>query len=133
MSDNEVLYVSSLCAAAFLALVWKWRHDRSRLPLPPGPNEVPLLGHALSIPKDVPVWETFTSITRNRGMYPFYPPSLDIPLKPSSEDTDVIYLRLFTTDCIVLSSSEAISDLLDKRSSIYSDRVSARRMLTGSY
>ena len=30
---------------------------------------------------------------------------------------------MFSTDFIVLTSSEAISDLLEKRSSIYSDRV----------
>ena len=32
-------------------------------------------------------------------------------------------MKLFSTDFIVLTSSEAISDLLEKRSSIYSDRV----------
>ena len=32
-------------------------------------------------------------------------------------------MKLFSTDFIVLNSSEAISDLLDKRSSVYSDRV----------
>ena len=33
-------------------------------------------------------------------------------------------------DMIVLSSNEAISDLLEKRSSIYSDRVSGLTTLT---
>ena len=32
-------------------------------------------------------------------------------------------MKLFSTDVVVLTSSEAISDLLDKRSSVYSDRV----------
>ena len=39
-------------------------------------------------------------------------------------DTDVLYMRLFSKHLIVLNSSEAISDLLEKRSNIYSDRVS---------
>ena len=39
-------------------------------------------------------------------------------------DTDVLYVKLFSTVFVVLNSSEAISDLLEKRSAIYSDRVS---------
>jgi len=41
------------------------------------------------------------------------------------EDTDVLYLKLVAVDLVVLTSSEAISDLLEKRSKLYSDRVSA--------
>jgi len=38
-------------------------------------------------------------------------------------DSDVLYLNLLGADHIVLNSSGAISDLLDKRSAIYSGRV----------
>ena len=38
-------------------------------------------------------------------------------------DTDLLYLNLFGKDMIVLNSTKAISDLLDKRSKIYSDKV----------
>ena len=38
-------------------------------------------------------------------------------------DSDVVYLNFFGADNIILNSNEAISDLLDKRSVIYSDRV----------
>jgi len=44
-------------------------------------------------------------------------------LTPVHADSDVIYLNLWGTDHIMLNSTEAISDLLDKRSSIYSGRV----------
>ena len=40
-----------------------------------------------------------------------------------SSDTDVLYLNVLGADQIILNSNEAISDLLDKRSAIYSDRV----------
>jgi len=46
------------------------------------------------------------------------------------QDTDVLYLRLLTTDFVVLNSTEAITDLLEKRSNIYSDRVSTIAKLT---
>ena len=42
----------------------------------------------------------------------------------SSQDTDVLYLRLFSKDIVVLNSPKAIYDLAEKRSNIYSDRVS---------
>ena len=34
-----------------------------------------------------------------------------------------MYLKMFGTDMVVLDSSEAIADLLDKKSAIYSDKV----------
>ena len=40
------------------------------------------------------------------------------------QGTDVLYLKLFSADFVILSSSEAICDLVEKRSEIYSDRVS---------
>ena len=42
----------------------------------------------------------------------------------SSKDSEVIYLRLFAQDFVVLNSSQAVSDLIEKRSDIYSGRVS---------
>jgi len=34
-----------------------------------------------------------------------------------------MYLNMLGTDIVVLNSSETIADLLDKRSAIYSDKV----------
>jgi len=38
-------------------------------------------------------------------------------------DTDVLHLTVMTTDYVVLGSANAISGLVGKRSSVYSDRV----------
>jgi cytochrome P450 len=104
MSDNKVFYAASLCtAASFVALVLRWQRSRSRLPYPPGPKGYPLIGSAFDVPQDTPIWKTFISIAQNHN-------------------TDVLHVKMFSTDFIVLNSSEAISDLLEKRSSIYSDR-----------
>ena len=43
-------------------------------------------------------------------------------------ETDIMYLNMLGTDIVVLNSSETIADLLDKRSAIYSDKVSSYRM-----
>ena len=65
------------------------------------------------------IWQVFT------------PPSPKIiQLRLPIQDTDVLYLRLLTKDVVVLSSTEAITDLTEKRSSIYSDRVSSLVKLT---
>ena len=53
------------------------------------------------------------------------PPLEDTVLKMFPfQDTDVLYMKLFSKDLIALNSSEAIDDLLEKRATIYSDRVS---------
>lgn len=53
---------------------------------------------------------------------PFWFPSMNIILS-NHADTDILYLNLLGRDMIILNSSKTISDLLDKRSKIYSDKV----------
>ena len=43
----------------------------------------------------------------------------------SETGTDIVYLNMCGNDMIVLSSSEIIEDLSDKKSAIYSDKVTA--------
>ena len=65
MSDNRVLCAVSLSAAAFFAaLVLRWRRNDSRPPYPPGPMGYPLIGSALGIPRDTPIWKAFISIAQ---------------------------------------------------------------------
>ncbi|KAI0655730.1 cytochrome P450 [Cubamyces menziesii] len=81
------------------AVVKTWRRDRRKLP--PGPRGIPLLGNVLQTPATSPE-RAFADWAKIYG--------------------DVIYVRLFRTPMVVLNSIEAARDLLDKRSSIYSDR-----------
>lgn len=49
-------------------------------------------------------------------------------------DSDIIHLNAMGTSIVVLSSLEAAEDLLDKRSSIYSDRPTGHMLeLIGGY
>ncbi|KAF9642534.1 cytochrome P450, partial [Thelephora ganbajun] len=79
---------------------------------PPGPKGYPIIGNTLDIPRDVAIYKTFASMAERCN-------------------TDVLYLKLATADFVVLTSSEAISDLFERRSNIYSDRVSSLVKLTG--
>ena len=68
MSDNRVLYTASLFAAAsFAALVLRWQRNGDRLPYPPGPKGYPLIGSALDVPRDIPIWKAFISIAQKHS------------------------------------------------------------------
>jgi len=36
--------------------------NRSKLPYPPGPKGLPLIGNVLDLPRDIPIWEGFTKV-----------------------------------------------------------------------
>ncbi|TFK32278.1 cytochrome P450 [Crucibulum laeve] len=74
---------------------------RSTGPLPPGPKKVPLLGNLLDMPSERE-WFTFADWGDKWG--------------------DIISVSVFGQQFIILSSAKAAIDMLDKKSSIYSDR-----------
>lgn len=126
MGDNKAVYLFSFCVATSLALIWKWLRGGTRLPFPPGPKGLPLLGNVLDVPRDVPIWQAFASISREFSVSLLPRPFSNTSLKRLYEDTDVLYLRLLATDFVILNTSEVASDLSEKRSNIYVDRVSSR-------
>ncbi|KAJ7453461.1 cytochrome P450 [Mycena latifolia] len=94
-----------LCAGGALAATLYslyLRRNRSRLPLPPGPAKLPLIGNLLDVPAHSQ-WEKYMEWSKEY-------------------DSDIIHLNFAGQSVIVLSSLEATTSLLEKRSSIYSDR-----------
>ncbi|KAJ7058076.1 cytochrome P450 [Mycena amicta] len=89
-------------AAAGVALVYAVHlHLERKHPLPPGPKRVPVLGNLLQMPLDnAPV--IFHEWSKVHG--------------------DVMYLKIPRQSLLILDSIQAATDLLDKRSAIYSDR-----------
>ncbi|KAF7299789.1 hypothetical protein HMN09_00984900 [Mycena chlorophos] len=76
---------------------------RHRLPLPPGPKKLPLIGNLLDLPAQKQ-WETYQRWSEEYG-------------------SDVIHLSVPGMSIVVLSSAEAARELFEKRSAIYSDRL----------
>ncbi|KIK95876.1 hypothetical protein PAXRUDRAFT_826569 [Paxillus rubicundulus Ve08.2h10] len=78
------------------------RHSGStRPPLPPGPKPFPLLGNVLGLNRDAP-YLTYTEWAKTYG--------------------DIMYTHILNREIIVLNSEEVAVELLDKRSTKYSDR-----------
>ncbi|KAJ7697221.1 cytochrome P450 [Mycena rosella] len=99
------LTVAIVCASGALSatLYSLYSRKRSKLPLPPGPAKLPLVGNLFDLPADFQ-WEKYMEWSKKY-------------------DSDIIHLDLAGTSVIVLSSWEATTTLLEKRSSSYSDRA----------
>ncbi|KAJ7071660.1 cytochrome P450 [Mycena amicta] len=89
---------------AVYALVLRKRPYSSlkRLPLPPGPRRLPVIGNLLDLPAKHP-WKTYMAWSKQY-------------------DSDIIHLDIAGQSIVVLCSTEATDDLFEKRSSLYSDR-----------
>uniref|UniRef100_A0A0W0FF05 Cytochrome P450 n=3 Tax=Moniliophthora roreri TaxID=221103 RepID=A0A0W0FF05_MONRR len=94
----------------FLALVWLLRKAYSyysRLPLPPGPLKLPLIGHLLQIPS-----------SREHEVYRLWG-------EQYGSCSGIIHVETPGVSLLVINNAKAASDLLEKRSRIYSDRPPA--------
>ncbi|KAJ7251374.1 cytochrome P450 [Mycena rebaudengoi] len=92
----------ALLASATFALLYFNRRRSSHLPLPPGPKKLPLVGNLFGLPSQFE-WETYAKWSKELG-------------------SDIIHLSVAGKSIIILSSVDAVFDLLDQRSAIYSDR-----------
>jgi len=115
-----------LRAAAFLligipSLIYRFRKGKKAF-LPPGPSRLPLVGNAFSIPNHYPQ-KYYKRLGDQLGLY-----QKNLTLKPDLFSTfsmlgsKIIYFEVFGQPIVVLNSAQAGKDLLDKRSSTYSNR-----------
>ncbi len=74
---------------------------RRRLPLPPGPKGLPLIGNLWDVPAEYP-WLTYAQWAATYG--------------------DILYLDTPGNPTVVINSAQAAADLFEKRSGNYSDR-----------
>jgi hypothetical protein len=121
-ADNFVwgyYHYASIAILTFILLaIWE-RRRISKLPYPPGPKGLPLIGNVLDIPTSRE-WLTYAQWSRQYGIFPFLFEEL---LGSPPADSSLIHLNLSGTHLLIVNSAEAAYELFDKRSAIYSDRV----------
>ncbi|KIJ35821.1 hypothetical protein M422DRAFT_180097, partial [Sphaerobolus stellatus SS14] len=69
---------------------------------PPGPRGLPLIGNALDMPKERE-WETY--------------------MKWADKYGELVYVKVFQTNIVIVNSRRLAYELFEKRSSNYSDRA----------
>ncbi|RXW22173.1 hypothetical protein EST38_g3678 [Candolleomyces aberdarensis] len=77
------------------------KRNPRRLPLPPGPKGLPVLGNMFQFPKAL-TWEAYDKLCKEHG--------------------DIIYMTALGQGVLVIGSQRRAIDLLEKRATNYSDR-----------
>ncbi|KAJ7454672.1 cytochrome P450 [Mycena latifolia] len=114
MDSSSLPLIYAALGASAISILYLKIKARAAAPLPPGPPKLPLVGNLFSMPTNTE-WETYWNWSKEY-------------------DSDIIHLNAMGTDIVILSSMEAVEDLLDKRSSIYSDRPQGQMLeLVGGY
>ncbi|RPD52976.1 cytochrome P450 [Lentinus tigrinus ALCF2SS1-7] len=98
MSLTVFIFALLVIASAFYIL-----QSRKKNPRPPGPSGLPVLGNALAL-----------NARNARLKFTHW----------NAQFGEIVYLRVFSRSMLLLNSLEAATELLEKRSSIYSDRPS---------
>ncbi|KAK0458200.1 cytochrome P450 [Desarmillaria tabescens] len=94
------MYEATICLTIFAAFYILWDY-LSAARRPPGPFRWPVVGNAFQIPTETP-WRQFSEWGKQYG--------------------DLVSLRIFGRPVLVLNSWEAITDLYEHKTSIYSDK-----------
>ena len=117
LGKGLLLTVALLIAYSYIQ---DWRRNPARLPYPPGPKGYPIIGNLFDIPNAF-IYKRFGEMSREIGTSaPSHCSSKADEL--SGVGSDLIHLQVFGFHLIVCNSKGVADDLLDKRSSIYSDR-----------
>ncbi|PPQ64455.1 hypothetical protein CVT24_008465 [Panaeolus cyanescens] len=103
LSLDKVCTAEGVLLALFLVFSCALWIKKRRLPLPPGPTGWPIIGNVFDMPPNSE-WEAFQRWGKE-------------------SNSDIVYLNMAGTSIVVLNSVKAVKDLLEKRSSIYSNRT----------
>jgi hypothetical protein len=96
----DILFAAVVGVSCFAFIVV--RTGRRRLPYPPGPRRLPIVGNLFSMPSQEE-WVTYRKWSKECG-------------------SDIIHVDVMGSHIIILNSMKSANELLEKRSSIYSDR-----------
>ncbi|KAJ6474244.1 cytochrome P450 [Mycena sanguinolenta] len=113
-------YLTLLALAIVLLRVVQnlYRARQQRLPFPPGPPRLPLVGNFRDLSTKFP-WLTYTAWGRQYGVH-----TLWLPIKTlfSIIPGDLVYANAFGEHIVIINSVKTATDLFEKRSEMYSER-----------
>jgi hypothetical protein len=117
--------LAALCFGCMMLFrqLQKGRNNLNVLPLPPGPKGYPLIGNLFNMPVDK-AWLVYDEWFKTYGRH-FMTNGVFLPNTGLQVDVlgDMIYLNVLGQHFLILGSLQRITDLLEKRSSNYSDRM----------
>ena len=113
-SPLDILLLVFLITAYLAIRIYR---RRGRLPYPPGPRRLPLVGNLFDIPKEFS-WLSYAQLSKKHGMVYF---GCKATLTEGMAG-DVLSFHVFGTVIVVLNSLKANKDLLERRADMYSDR-----------
>ena len=108
-------------AISYTLSVFRWRARRRGLPFPPGPSSFPFMGNILHMRKPEP-WRAHRVLCETYGRSVYAPLSCGLGSMSHCSPGDTVYLPVLGQSIIILGGPRSISDLLDKRSAVTSDR-----------
>ena len=114
-------YLAILASIVLTAFIHVKIRKRSTLPLPPGPKKLPLLGNLFDFPTSHE-WLTYAKLCKEYSMYGDFELFIQSLIQRFRLDSEIIHLGALGLDFIILNSFDDAVELLEKRSSNYSDR-----------
>ena len=107
--------------ALYIYSTVSWARRTRGRPLPPGPRRLPIIGNLLEAPRVRP-WFGFRDLCNTYGKRCESP--IEISLGSLGLHLgDIVYLRVFGQDNIVLGSATAVAKLMEERTANTSDRL----------
>ena len=119
--SSDLAASSLVIVSAFALTCWIYlRQKRQQYRFPPGPSPKPIVGNALDVPSGKP-WLTYMKWSKefNSAFYFWF---TVVVIYGSFHAGDIIGLKTMSMHMIVLHKVKDAEMLLEKRSSIYSDR-----------